>query len=74
MQITLRAARINAGLSREKAAKLIGVSSYTIANWETGKSYPSTKILPKVLDCYEIDINSLKILPQNNALSVFGNF
>ena len=49
MQITLRAARINAGLSREKAAKLIGVSSYTIANWETGKSYPSTKMLPRLL-------------------------
>jgi len=37
-RITLEAARVNAGLSQEEAAKKAGVTRFTIANWENGKT------------------------------------
>ena len=38
MALTLRAARINKGLSRQEAAKLLGVGVSTIGNYERGGS------------------------------------
>ena len=38
--ITLEAARVNAGLTQEKLAKLLGVHRTTLHNWETGKTSP----------------------------------
>lgn len=38
MKITLKAARINAGLTQKELAKKLGRSESTIVNWETGKT------------------------------------
>ena len=38
MQISLRAARVNAGMTQEAAARAIGKSKDTIRNWESGKT------------------------------------
>lgn len=40
MAITLKAARINAGLTQQALAELVGVSVSTIKSWESGKTYP----------------------------------
>lgn len=40
VKITLAAARVNAGLTQEQAAKEIGVSKKTLINWEKGSAYP----------------------------------
>lgn len=40
-KISLRAARVNANLSQEEAAKLIGVSKATLQNYEKGETIPS---------------------------------
>ena len=37
-KISLRAARINAELTQEQAAKLMGRNKQTIVNWESGKT------------------------------------
>lgn len=42
-KISLKAARVNAGLTQEEAAKMIGVYSGTVSNWEKGKTFPSPK-------------------------------
>lgn len=39
-QITLAAARVNAGLTQEEASKKVGVTKQTIINWEKGKVVP----------------------------------
>ena len=36
-KITLAAARVNAGMTQEDVAKQMGVSKFTIMNWENGK-------------------------------------
>ena len=40
IRITLAAARVNAGLTQEEAARAMHVSKQTIVNWENGKSAP----------------------------------
>ncbi len=44
MTMTLRAARINRGLSREEAAERIGVAASTIGNYERGTSFPTVPV------------------------------
>lgn len=41
-QITLEAARVNAGLTQEEAAKKMSVSKKTLIAWEKGRSNPSS--------------------------------
>lgn len=40
IQITLAAARVNAGYTQEEVAKKMGISKQTIINWEKGKVVP----------------------------------
>lgn len=70
MKITLKAARVNKGLTQEKAAFKIGVAKYTISNWERGRSYPDALCIKKIEKVYEINYNDIIFLPKNNALSV----
>ncbi len=37
-KITLKAARVNAGLSQEKLAEFLGISRKMVADWELGKA------------------------------------
>lgn len=70
MKITLKAARVNAGLTQKEAAAAMGVTKDTISNWERRKSFPSTKIIKRIEDVYCVPYDSIIFLPQNNALSV----
>lgn len=54
MALTLRAARINKGLSRQEAAKLLGVGVSTIGNYERGVSYPDVPVIRKMEQVYGI--------------------
>lgn len=40
MAISLKAARVNAGLTQKEIAKRLGVSAVTYWKWETGKVEP----------------------------------
>lgn len=59
-QITLQAARINANLSLQEAARQIGVTSPTLLGYERGVQIPRVNAINKILDLYGIsyaDIN-----------------
>ena len=73
MAITLKAARVNKGLTQDEAGKLLGVSQYTISNWESGKTYPYAMQILIIQDVYEIKYDDLIFLPQDYALSVKKN-
>lgn len=51
-KISLAAARVNIRRTQKDVAEEIGVSENTIRNWETGKSYPSTLHIDKLLELY----------------------
>ena len=59
MQLTLKAIRINKKMSQEEAAKLIGISTDTLSNYERGKSFPDIPILKKIEEVYEIKYENI---------------
>lgn len=58
LQISLEAARVNAKLTQEEAAKQIGVSRQTIINWEKGK------VIPRIPEMKTISV--IYNIPQDN--------
>lgn len=59
MAITLRAARVNKGLTQAKAAELIGIKELTLRNYEKGVSYPTAKTIIKMLEVYGVSFDDL---------------
>lgn len=70
MQITLKAARINCGITQEVAANLIGVSKNTVSNWEKNRSYPDARAIKRIESVYSIKYDELIFLPSYDALSI----
>ena len=55
----LKNARIEAGLTQEKAAEKIDVSRQTISNWENEKSYPDIISVIPLSDLYSVSLDEL---------------
>lgn len=51
-KISLAAARVNANLSQDEAAKKIGVSRDTLRNYESGKTVPRWETVRKIEEVY----------------------
>lgn len=55
----LKNARIEAGLTQEKAAEKIDISRQTISNWENEKSYPDIISVIALSDLYSVSLDEL---------------
>ena len=55
----LKNARIDAGLTQEKAAEEIDVSRQTISNWDNEKSYPDIISVIALSDLYSVSLDEL---------------
>lgn len=64
VEVTLKAARVNKGLTQEEAAKLIGVSADVISNWERQVSFPDVLQLKVIERVYGVDYQHLIFLPR----------
>lgn len=62
-KISLRAARVNAGLTQNEAAKKIGVTRDTLRNWETGKSSPNVVVFKTIEKVYGMSYDDISFLP-----------
>lgn len=65
-KVTLKAARVNAGLFQSAAASALGVSKATIINWEKGKTYPNINQIEAICHLYRVPIDSI-ILTQRRT-------
>jgi transcriptional regulator with XRE-family HTH domain len=65
MKITLRAARVNKGLTQAEAADALGVNKETISSWEHSKSFPDILELRKIEVVYGVNYNDIIFLPSN---------
>ena len=54
IQISLAAARVNAGMTQEDVAKRLHVSKQTIVNWEKGKIIPGIPQIETLSRVYDI--------------------
>lgn len=53
-KFSLKAARINANMSRKFVAQELGVSESTIKNWELGKTFPNQPMIELICNLYGI--------------------
>lgn len=64
-KLTLRAIRVNLGLSLDEASTLIGVSKDTLSNYERGETYPDVPIIKRIEDVYNISYDKINFLVEN---------
>lgn len=58
-KITLKAARVNAGLSQQQAAEKLHIGVSTIRNWEAGKTYPKQPQIEAICALYNVPFDVL---------------
>lgn len=56
-QISLAAARVNAGLTQEEVSKKMKISKNTLVNWEKGLSEPSISQGRELADLYKMPLD-----------------
>ena len=64
-KMSLKAARVNAGLSQKAAADEFGISNKTLSKWENGITYPTVDMLHKMCVRYGVHYDDIIILPSN---------
>lgn len=62
MKITLKAARVNAGLTQTAFAEALGVSKMTVCEWESGKRRVRPVYMPLIAQVTGVSMNDI-ILP-----------
>lgn len=65
VKMTLKAARVNAGLTQKEAAQELEISNKTLCSWETGASVPNVVQVGKICELYGVSYDHLDFLPVN---------
>lgn len=58
-KLTLKAARINAGYTQDRAAKALGVSVSSIQNWELNRVSPRLKEYVQMCKLYSVSLDDI---------------
>ena len=66
VKLSIRAARVNVGLSQKEAAERIGVSNKTLGNWENGNTFPPVDKIPVLCELYGVSYDNLNFLPTDS--------
>lgn len=61
MQLSLKALRVNAGLTQQDVADRLGVSRHTIINWENDEERPKELVIYALAYLYKTDIDNMRI-------------
>ena len=66
LKISLKAARVNAGLSQKEVAKALGVSNKTVHCWENGITSPRAEYIDALCALYGVSYDDLNFLPNDS--------
>lgn len=66
VKLSIRAARVNVGLSQKEAAEKIGVSNKTLGNWENGTTFPPADKILVLCELYGVSYDNLNFLPTDS--------
>ena len=58
-KITLKAARVNAGLTQQEVANELDVALSTVRNWENGTTMPKLPYFVKLCQLYNMPMDSI---------------
>lgn len=61
MEISLKAARINAGMTQTDVCVQLGIQRGTLSRWENGKAWPNVKQMQKLCELYGVKTEDLKL-------------
>ena len=59
MAISMKAARVHAGLTQKQAAKELGMSKSTLASYESGKTVPKIDVAQQMASLYGFTVNEI---------------
>lgn len=59
---TLKALRINKGLTLEQASKKLGINIVTLSSYENAKTFPDVQIVNKILELYDTTFDNVNFL------------
>ena len=59
LQISLAAARVNAGMTQEDVAREMHVSKNTVINWEKGKRMPNHATMIALSMLYDFPVDNI---------------
>lgn len=65
MKLSLKAARVNAGLTQSDVARMMKVSKGTVVNYEKGRSTPSVEDGKFLASLYGVALDDLIFLPND---------
>lgn len=60
LKISMRAARVNANLTRREAAEMLGITLDTLRNYESGRTIPRADIMAKMEEVYRFPAEYIK--------------
>lgn len=66
IQISLAAARVNAGYTQETVAKALNVGKQTIVSWEKGKTEPKVSQIRQLSQLYDIPLDYIFLPMKSN--------
>ena len=67
MAITLKAARVNAGLTQKEAAKKLNISKGTLASYEMYRTKPDIERAKRIAELYGMAVDDLIFLSNDCA-------
>lgn len=59
MAITLKAARVNAGMNQQEAAERLDISKGTLGNYEKYKTVPNIELSKRIATLYNMSVNDI---------------
>jgi DNA-binding XRE family transcriptional regulator len=59
MEVTLKAARVNAEMTMADAAKALNINRNTLSNYENYKTKPDIEMSKRIADLYGCTVNDL---------------
>ena len=66
LRISLAAARVNAGMTQEEAAKAIKVTKQTLVNWEKGTAEPKISQARALSGLYNMPLDNIFLPIKSN--------
>lgn len=58
--LTMKAARVSAGLTQAEAAKALNITKNTLAGYENGKVVPKIDVAKRMAELYGFSVNDIK--------------
>ena len=65
MRVTIKAARVNKGMTQFEFAKAVGVGLRTVQNWDAGVTCPRADKMPEICAVLDCKIDDIIFLPTN---------